>query len=121
MSAPPSLAKLLEAAGHSSPGAAPGLPAPGSYPHPGAPGQVTGVSGVTGQMNGDNRPSQPSALATNNLQDHLQQQKVRLSCYQSSDLDNVRLQSLPETLSSLKSLAQQALGSNNNNNVPPGR
>jgi len=58
--------------------------APGSYPHP--------ASGTLGQPQTNGGPA-PGLGLQNNLQEHLQQQK-----------------SLPESLSSLKSLAQQALG-----------
>jgi len=60
------------------------LPQPGSYPHPGPPGPP----GPPAQINGG---------LVQNLQEHLQHQQ----------------KSLPESLSSLKSLAQQALGQNN--------
>jgi len=68
-----------------------GLPAPGSYPHPGAVGQ----SGQS-QVNGGSVVQPAPGLSQNSLQEQLQQQK-----------------NLPESLSSLKSLAQQALGQNN--------
>ena len=66
-----SLAKLLDSSVQSSPG----LPQPGSYPHPavGQPGQLPPQAG---QINGGH--TQPGQLSQqpNNLQDHLQQQKV---------------------------------------------
>jgi len=100
---------LVQQPGDCSQGGPPGLPQPGSYPHPGQPAVQLGglvqqvrqnqeqgrgnqeqqMVGVTPQVNGGT--AQP-ALA--GLQPHQQQQKA-----------------LPESLSSLKSLAQQALSS----------
>jgi len=81
---PLQLSKLESVPGlASSPASSHSGPQPGSYPHPGAAGQP-------GQVNG--------GLVQNNLQEHLHQQQQK---------------SLPESLSSLKSLAQQALGQNN--------
>jgi len=78
--------------GASSPVA--GLPQPGSYPHP--TGQPGPAGGQLGQVNGGPLPAPGLSQQPNNLQDQLQQQQ----------------KSLPESLSSLKSLAQQALGQN---------
>jgi len=65
------------------------LAQPGSYPHPvGQP--------VNGQQPPAAAPGLPQPIQQNNLQDQLQHQQ----------------KSLPESLSSLKSLAQQALGQN---------
>jgi len=108
-----SFPKLHEAGGLA--GSAQQQPAPGAYPHrdPG-PGAATSQGPATSQPG----PALPSSAAQqvngggaaavvaqlsqhNNLQEHLQQQQ----------------KSLPESLSSLKSLAQQALGQNN---APPG-
>jgi len=69
-----------------------GLPAPGSYPHPGGAGQPQGQP----QVNGGSVQPAPGLSQQNTLQEQLQQQK-----------------NLPESLSSLKSLAQQALGQTN--------
>ena len=75
--------------------------APGSYPHPASGYVTTNQRTVFNRLTNHRIPGQPQTNGgpapglglQNNLQEHLQQQK-----------------SLPESLSSLKSLAQQALG-----------
>jgi len=97
----------------------PGLPQPGSYPHPGALGPLGGRQDMlTSSLSSGMGQIQMGPMQTQDRGQHVSQAQVNGGSTQQQNMQGLQLQqkALPESLSSLKSLAQQALSA-----VEPGQ